>query len=221
MSSKPQRPGRRIMGRSYSIMAMPQRPVVTTASDCSGLDTATCALRLAGISPRVLFLSEKDPKVRKVLASNAAPRAPLGPDRDEDDAAMLPRIYDDIMTRDNPSTIAGMKVDLYSAGPPCQPFSTAGLKQGIHDSQGRGLVLVKVLETIAMLLPLTFFIENVAALATDVKYKALFDFLLRFLRGIKGPDGQCYYHVEYRVLQTSVEGGLPQNRASSGKCNRR
>ena len=42
-----------------------------------------------------------------------------------------------------------MSVDVYVAGFPCQPFSTAGKQQGFEDSKGRGTIFHHILEYIA------------------------------------------------------------------------
>ena len=204
----PTRAGRKISARSF-MPGLGRAPTIHVASDCTGLDSATCALRLAGLHSHPVFMSEKRTCTRRVLLANVQPDAPLG----VHGGLSPPQVFSDIMTRAESAVHPNMKVDLYSAGPPCQPYSTAGRKEGLMDAEGRGLVFVKVLQTVRALLPLTFFLENVRALATDMKYRQFFDFVLAFLRDIKDATGNPYYHVEHRVLQTSVEGGLPQNRA--------
>ena len=51
-----------------------------------------------------------------------------------------PAIDCDVMTREDDSLES---VDICTAGPPCQPFSAAGLQHGLKD--GRGIVLLPVL----------------------------------------------------------------------------
>ncbi|CAL1152354.1 unnamed protein product [Cladocopium goreaui] len=155
-------------------------PMIVTGSDCSGLDTATAALKMAGLEPCTVFLSEKDAHARKVLESNYA---------------------------------TGGAYAVEGIGPPCQPFSMAGLQNGLHDK--RAHVLLRVLQTIKTIQPLTFALENVKPLARHKKFKLLFDFILAFLRSIEDANGEKVYQVECKVLDTSVVGGLPQASVSS------
>ena len=62
----------------------------------------------------------------------------------------------DICVRDG-SRLKG-KVDLYTAGPPCQPFSSDGRHGGIEDE--RGLAFLRVLETVGNVKPRAFVIEK-------------------------------------------------------------
>ena len=50
----------------------------------------------------------------------------------------LQQFYEDITTRNLESVPS---VDLYIAGFPCQPFSTAGKQQGFKDAKGRGTII--------------------------------------------------------------------------------
>ena len=99
------------------------------------------------------------------------------------------------MARDDSEISA--EIDLYTAGPPCQPFSMAGLQNGLHDK--RAHVLLRVLQTIKTIQPLTFALENVKPLARHKKFKLLFDFILAFLRSIEDANGKKVYQVECKV----------------------
>ena len=92
--------------------------MIVTGSDCSGLDTATAALKMAGLEPCTVFLSEKDAHARKVLESNYATGGAYAVDGigGLPHAGSKPRIFNNIMARDD-SEIGG-EIDLYTAGPP-------------------------------------------------------------------------------------------------------
>ena len=82
-------------------------PVIKVGSDCSGLESVMTALDQMGLGQRVRaeFVCDKDPLCRKVLRSVHEPRV----------------VYDDITKRDVKDMT---QVDLYTAGPPCQPWSS-------------------------------------------------------------------------------------------------
>ena len=167
---------------------MEQAPQVVTASDCSGLDTVTAALRMAGVPARTAFLSESDKTTRKVLKANFARNGAFG--------EQMPRISNDLTERDD-SLLTDEGIDLYTAGPPCQPFSMAGLKKGLSDP--RGLIILRVLMVIQTVSPSTFALENVKPLATHKRWRPLFNFIVGFLRGILDADNQPMYEVDWKA----------------------
>ena len=70
-TGRPTRPGKgELKARQFDPRG--NAPMIVTGSDCSGLDTATAALKMAGLEPCTVFLSEKDAHARKVLESNYA-----------------------------------------------------------------------------------------------------------------------------------------------------
>ena len=88
-------------------------------TDCSGIEAPIQALQNLQVPFEHIFSCDSDASCRKTIEANFPPK----------------HFYDDIRSRDN-SKVAS--VDLYVAGFPCQPFSSAGKKQGFADSQGRG-----------------------------------------------------------------------------------
>merc|ERR1719264_2512066 len=73
-----------------------------------------------------------------------------------------PKIFfDDLTKRDNSKAPAA---DLYVAGFPCQPFSTAGLQQGFSDVRGRGEIFWHVRDYLEQKKPRMFMLENVSGL---------------------------------------------------------
>eukprot|EP00969_Alexandrium_andersonii_P260246 11506348-Alexandrium_andersonii.AAC.1 len=107
--------------------------VLRVASDCTGLNSGHVALELCGVEARHLFGSDKDCKVRAVLAKNFPAL----------------KVFSDCTVRDHSKL--PKDIDLYTAGFPCQSFSTSGSKKGVADT--RGMVLFAVLETIKATLP--------------------------------------------------------------------
>ena len=132
---------------------------ITTGSDCSGLDTLTASLMMAGLRLVAKFLTEKDAKTRQMLQSQFEHGGAYYTACDE-----FPRIDSDVMVRDYGSLES---VDIYTARPPCQPYSAAGLQCGLQD--GRGIVLLRVLQTIETTKPSSFALENVKPLASHKK----------------------------------------------------
>jgi DNA (cytosine-5)-methyltransferase 1 len=58
-------------------------------------------------------------------------------------------------------------LDLYCAGPPCQPFSCAGQRPGLSDP--RGLLYQQTVDYIRQARPKAFLLENVPGLQTHDK----------------------------------------------------
>ena len=125
----------------------PKRPL-RVAADCAGLDSMSVALKLMGLEHELVFASENNNHARKVLEANA----------------MVPLAHfarDILLRNDSDLPEAAFGLDLYTAGPPCQPFSKAGLQNGFNDS--RGVVFLRVLQTIENTSP-RLFLENAPTL---------------------------------------------------------
>ncbi|MCP4244400.1 MAG: DNA (cytosine-5-)-methyltransferase [bacterium] len=177
--------------------------------------------RLWGFDVIDEWASEKDRHVRAVLTSNFQIR----------------RLFEDVMARSDGQLPAG--IDLYAAGPPCQTFSTDGLGLGVADH--RGVVLLRVVQTILNAKPTCFIIENVKGLVSQPQcrrrvvggrlvagsagvgptrspgrgghLRTKHRPLLRFLLDALQHAHGKLYHVRSQVLDTRVHGGLPQSRA--------
>ena len=163
---------------------------ITTGSDCSGLDTLTASLMMAGLRLVAKFLTEKDAKTRQMLQSQFEHGGAYYTACDE-----FPRIDSDVMVRDYGSLES---VDIYTARPPCQPYSAAGLQRGLQD--GRGIVLLRVLQTIETTKPSSFALENVKPLASHKKNRPIFKFILAFLRDVKDDRGKPLYEVRWKAF---------------------
>jgi DNA (cytosine-5)-methyltransferase 1 len=91
--------------------------------------------------------------------------------------------------------------DLLTGGFPCQPFSSAGKKQGVRDS--RGTLFQEIIDVVRENRPKWFILENVKRLLTMEKG----DHFSTILRALTDLD----YFVEWRLLNAQ-SFGLPQNR---------
>lgn len=97
--------------------------------------------------------------------------------------------------------------DILTAGFPCQPFSSAGNRRGVHDS--RGMLYKECLRIIEDKMPKVFVFENVRGLLST-KYidgRNLADVILEDLEGLGGIG----YDVVYQLMNAS-DYNVPQNR---------
>lgn len=97
--------------------------------------------------------------------------------------------------------------DILIAGFPCQPFSNAGSRKGVHDS--RGMLYKECLRMIEAKMPKVIVFENVKGLLST-KYidgRNLASVIVEDLSTIKGIG----YNVVYKLLNAS-DFGVPQNR---------
>ena len=165
----------------------PLSRVIMVGTECSGLESVMAALDLMGLrgKSRLRFVCEKDSAARKLILAHQKPDI----------------VYQDITHR----PVQGMPTcDLYAAGFPCQPFSTAGLHEGADDRHGRGRIFPHVAEYIRQKTPKCFVLENVKGLTSKTHHKTFLD-MLATLRS----DGK--YLVTWRVMNTA-DYGIPQNR---------
>lgn len=97
--------------------------------------------------------------------------------------------------------------DVVTAGFPCQPFSNAGNRKGVHDS--RGMLYKECLRIIEMRMPKVILFENVRGLLST-KYidgRKLADVIVEDLSDMN----QIGYNVEYKLVN-AANHGVPQNR---------
>ena len=134
-------------------------------SFCSGVEAPIEALNNLGIPFEHRFSCDNDLLVRTSIKANHKPK----------------QLFEDIKARDNAHT---PYVDLYVAGFPCQPFSTAGKKESLEDSQGRGTIFFDVLKYIQDKRPATFILESVSGLTTLNEGKQL-SVIVKALEAIK------------------------------------
>ena len=114
-------------------------------------------------------------------------------------------------------------VDLVIGGPPCQSFSTAGMRRGFGDK--RGIVLLQYIRAINDIQPKFFVFENVPGLVSaskkhvsfydrasrdrsiteDEEYGSLFESILDEFAKLNG------YKVQWKILN-AADYGVPQKR---------
>ena len=94
------------------------------------------------------------------------------------------------------------KMDILTAGFPCQPFSIAGMKKGFDDE--RSNIFWKILSIIKYNSPKIVILENVKNLQTHNNCKT-FKIIIENLEKLN-------YYIKYSVLNTCKITGIPQNR---------
>lgn len=166
--------------------------MLRVGTDCSGIEAPIQALKKLRIPFRHVFSSEIDKFCIQSIKANYNPEIIFG-----DKEGVSPN--GDITKR----SISDLPdIDLYVAGFPCQPFSTAGKRKGFLDN--RGNVFFSCLEVIRVKKPTYFILENVRGLLHHNKgetWKVIWRELCKLTN----------YHVEWKVLNTK-DYGIPQNR---------
>lgn len=159
-------------------------PAVVVNTDCSGMEAPIQALRALNIPVQHRFSCDVCPVVRRTIEANFPP---------ED------KLYDDVTTRDNAKASG---CDIYVAGFPCQPFSSAGLQKGFKDRRGK--IFFHILAYIKAKKPRTWVLENVSGLVrmNGGKY---FKAIIEELKALG-----CY-NVHHQILDTK-DHGVPQSR---------
>ncbi len=114
--------------------------MLTVGSLCTGYGGMELGLRLAGVQAELAFVADPDPASAKLLALRHAGTPNLG----------------DIWQVDWTRQPA---VDIITAGYPCQPFSYAGHRQGVHDDRH---LWPAVFAAVRDLRPRHVLLENVA-----------------------------------------------------------
>ena len=160
---------------------------LSVGADCCGLCTMWHALSHLGVKCRFLFASDISKSVRKLISNTCPPDV----------------WYSDVMDRDSFDP-AVPRVGIYSAGFPCQPFSSAGLRLGMLDA--RGTVFYACVQYIGAKRQSLFVLENVKGLLSH-DGGATFEHVMTTLREI----GDGAYNVEYSLLNTETQG-LPHHR---------
>lgn len=94
------------------------------------------------------------------------------------------------------------KVDIITAGFPCQAFSIAGLQKGFDDD--RGNLFFDIMQIVDKIHPLVIFLENVKNLENHDNGNTF--------RAIKEEIQKRGYFIKYKVMNTCKYSKLPQNR---------
>jgi DNA-cytosine methyltransferase len=158
---------------------------IKVGSDCSGWASEVHALRLLGLGGKIdhQFACDISKASKTIIFNNCRPKV----------------WYDDCLTRDSSKT---PYVDVYVAGFPCQPFSTAGKNLGMHDD--RATVFDGVFDYIKNQRPAIFILENVKNLMST-KHHDAFNHIIDCLESI------AEYWLHWKIFN-SKDYGVPQNR---------
>jgi DNA (cytosine-5)-methyltransferase 1 len=100
--------------------------------------------------------------------------------------------------------------DVLVAGFPCQPYSIAGLRQGLKDEKGRGQVFLSIIEILKKVRPKVFLLENVRGMLSHDDGETI-KFMISELERL-GQKKSVYKVLAPTVLNSMIHGGVPQNR---------
>jgi len=143
------------------------------------------ALRNLGVDIDHVFSCDVNQHAKTTIMANFPPKV----------------FFDDLTARDN---AVAPKADVYVAGFPCQPFSTAGLQQGFGDSRGRGEIFWHVRDYIEKKTPKVFLLENVSGLV-KINHGEYFRAIVQALEALGT------YNIYHELLDTK-DHGVPQSR---------
>ena len=158
---------------------------IRVGSACSGWNSELMALEVLRMNFASIFSCECDDKVRALGSLMHTHQ----------------HVYENCCTEE---FLRSPGCDLFMAGFPCQPFSRAGKNQGVQDSLGRGLVIFWLLRWLWLHKPRSFVLENVGNFAQQ--HKQTLQIILEVLAAFQ------IYVVEWKVLENSEVGFLPQHR---------
>jgi DNA (cytosine-5)-methyltransferase 1 len=94
------------------------------------------------------------------------------------------------------------KIDILTAGFPCQPFSVAGYRKGFDDNRGNHFF--RILDFVDTMKPVVVFLENVKNLYTHDNGKTM--------KVIEESLRERNYSFQAKVLNTKDYGNIPHNR---------
>ena len=163
----------------------PRRPkVLKLASDFSGVETASVAMKRMGISHSLEFVSESDSACMSVIKKNHQPA----------------HTFSNILER---TAAEETYADVYVWTPPCQDFSAGGKQEGVSGGRRTGDLIKKSMQFIKNKRPRLTVFENVPTLMTKK--------FARILKGIEEAQKKLGYAVHVKKLN-SKDFGVPQSR---------
>lgn len=142
-----------------------------------------------------VLTSEIDEKARKTYSTNWPADLESSSHFSIDDVVQL-------------GNLSGKKIpnhDVLVAGFPCQPYSIAGLRQGLGDEKGRGQVFLSILDILKKSKPKAFLLENVKGMLSHDGGKTI-EYMIHELKK------RGYQVVDPQILNSMTHGGVPQNR---------
>ena len=181
------KPAGSIANKPASVIAQPQTvDYITVGTDCSGTECPIQALENMNLNISHRFSSEQDPMIQSIIRNNFQTQI----------------LYGDL-TRRNLDKVP--QVDLYVAGFPRQPFSTAGKQQGFNDKKNRETIIFHIIEYTRRRRPKIYSLENVEGITT-LENGTYLQVIMDELQSISS------YSIYTSVLNTK-DHGLPHNRS--------
>ena len=162
---------------------------LTVGSACGGWSAEAQALLALQIPFEIKFLCDSARDVRRFLRANVPHE----------------RLHNDVFST---AFIEEQHVDVFVAGPPCQPYSSEG--RGAGSSDPRSAVINPILDYIKSSRPKLWVLENVPRFQS-ADDGGVFQSVMNELTSILGSDGQPLYCIKHSVLD-SLCFGVPQRR---------